>query len=104
MRPGFRASWREAVGDAAEVLQAAEGVLDQVATPVSLPIVTDRAVAVATTGDDRDGSGLTQRAAQAVRVIALVAEQVAHPPSAFEQRGRGQATQQKLSLWREQLG
>lgn len=33
-------------------------------------------------GDDRDGSGLAQRAAQAVRVLAFVAEQVAHPAGA----------------------
>ena len=75
--------------DAAEVFDTAEGVFDQVAVLVSLAVVADGPLAVAPTRDDRCGPDLTQRATQPVGVVAFVAQQVAHPPGARDQGGRG---------------
>lgn len=57
-------------GDALEILETAEGVLNEVTPPISLLIVADRPFAVATAGDDRRGPGFAQRAAQLVGVVA----------------------------------
>jgi len=78
---------------AAQVLEPAEGVLDQVATTVALLVIADDALAVATAWDDGDSAGVTKRAAQPGGIVALVAlcaafasaEQVAHAPGPFEQ-------------------
>lgn len=72
-------------GDTAEVLETAEGVLDQVAATVPVLVVADGAFAVASTGDDRNGSSVAKRAAQQVGIIALVGEQVSHAGCSLEQ-------------------
>ena len=61
-----------ASGDAAEVLEAAEGVRDKVATAIALLIVADRALVVAATGDERSGAYLTGQAAQPVDLVPRV--------------------------------
>jgi len=55
---------------------------------VPLLIVADDALAIAPAGDDGTGAVLTQCFAQAVGVVAFVAEQVAHTARAFQQRRR----------------
>ena len=72
----------------AEVLEAAERVLDQVAAAVAPPVMADGPFAVAAAGNDRSGALCTQRAAERIRVVSLVGDQVAHGPGAFEQGGR----------------
>lgn len=46
-------------GDAAEVFEKAEGVLDQVAATVPVLVVADGAFAIAPPRNDRNGSGVT---------------------------------------------
>ena len=76
-------------GDAAEVLDPAEGILDEVAPAVALLIIVDGALAIAPAGDDRTGAILAQGLAQAVGIVAFVAKQVAHSACTFEQRRCG---------------
>lgn len=75
-----------ACGDAAELLEAAEGVLDEVVSGVALLVIADGAFAVAPAGDDGRGAGIPSQAAQTVGVVAFVAEQVAHAPGPSEER------------------
>ena len=56
---------------------------------VALLVVLDDALAVATAGDDGCCTGVASQDTQAVSVVAFIAEQVAHIPSTFEERGRG---------------
>ena len=76
-------------GNATEILDPAEGIFDEMAAAVTLLIVSDCAFAVAATGNDGAGAKVAQGLAQAVGIVALVAEQVSHTPRAFEQRRRG---------------
>jgi hypothetical protein len=76
------------VSDAAEVFQAAEGILDEVAAAVSLFVVANGSLPVAASRNDGDGARLTERAAQAIGIVAFVAEQVPHATGAFEKGGR----------------
>lgn len=71
-----------------KVLEAAEGVLDQVATLVAFAVIADRALAARSSGDDGHGPGLAQRAPERVSIIAFVAENVASAAHAGEQLGR----------------
>ena len=59
-----------ASGDATEFLEAAEGVLDEVPTAVSIFIIADDALTVATARDDWNGTCIVQRAAQLVGIAA----------------------------------
>lgn len=56
---------------------------------VSLFVVADGSLPVAASRDDRDSASLTEQTAQAVGIVALVAEQLTHATGAFEEGGRG---------------
>lgn len=56
---------------------------------VALLIVADGALSIAPAGDNGAGAVLAQGLAQAVGIIAFVAEEIAHPASTFEQCRRG---------------
>jgi hypothetical protein len=74
-------------GDGAEVLDATEGPLDDVAQPVSLGVVRDGDLARRGAGDDRDGAALSEEAAQMVGVVAFVADQFAWRCDSRDQDG-----------------
>ena len=74
-------------GDATEVLEPAEGVLDQVAIAVSASVVGDLPLARDPAWNDRHGAGLTERAAQAIGVVALVGQDVAGAAGAGQKPG-----------------
>jgi hypothetical protein len=57
--------------DAAEVLEAAEGVLDEVSAAITFLIVADGALAAAPAGDDGNGASVAERAPQPVGIVAL---------------------------------
>lgn len=76
-------------GDAAEVLKPAEGVLDEVTSPVALLVIADGAFAVPPAWNDGNGTRLPQRASQMIGIITFVGAQIAHASGAFEKRGRG---------------
>ena len=76
-------------GDAPEVLEAAEGVLDEVSCAIALLVVADRAFAVAPARNDGCRPGVAERAAQSIGVIALVGQHVAHAPGPLEESGCG---------------
>lgn len=56
------------------------------AAAITLLIVADGAFSVSSAGNDRAGAVFAQGLAEAVGVIALVAEQVSHTTGALEQR------------------
>jgi hypothetical protein len=72
----------------AEALGTADGILDEVTVGIAFPVVADGAFAVAPTWDYRNGASLACQARQLVGVVALVAEQVAYMPGAFEKGQR----------------
>src|SRR4030095_4753407 len=74
-------------GDAAEILEPAEGVLDQVTVPVAAFVVGDRAFARHAPGDDRDGVGPADGSPQSVGVVPLVGEHVAGGACVGEEPG-----------------
>jgi hypothetical protein len=73
-------------GDAAEVLDPAEGVFDAVALPVAGLVVYDLALAVGAAGDDGHSPGLAQGPAQGVSVVSLVGQYVSSSLGAGQQR------------------
>lgn len=73
--------------DMAEVLQAAEGVLNQLRFAISLCVVANGALAVAALGHDGGHACLTERTVQAVGIVAFVTEQVPHASRTFEKGG-----------------
>ena len=64
-------------GDAAEVLEAADGGFDPPTLAVAAPVVADRDGSVAAAGDDRDGAGFAQAGAEPVGVVGAVGDQSA---------------------------
>src|SRR5260370_20724966 len=60
--------------DAAEVLEAAEGVLDEVSAAITFLIVADGALAAAAAGDDGNGASVAERAPQLVGIVAFVGQ------------------------------
>jgi hypothetical protein len=80
-------------GDAAPVLEAAEGPLDQVAAPVGDGVEGVAALAGRVVGDDRQGTTVDQPAAQRIAVIGGVGDAEPGGWQGGEQRrgGRGVA-------------
>jgi hypothetical protein len=72
---------------AAEIFQAAEGVLDEVAAGAALLVVPDGALAVAATKDDRRGADVASQAPQATGIMPLAAEQVDMRPTCSRSTG-----------------
>ncbi len=75
--------------DASEVLEAAEGVLDEVAFTVAVLVEDDGLLAIGPAGDHRLGAVLAEILAQVVGVVALVAEEVFDAGQGFDQRRGG---------------
>ena len=75
-------------GDAAEVFETAERVLNEVAGTLPVLVVADCAFAVSSPRNDGNHSCVTGRAAQPVGIIAFVGEKITHSVSTFEERGR----------------
>lgn len=73
-------------GNAAEVLQATEHGLDPPAVLVAALVKLDRALAVAPSGDHRDGALLTQGSPDAVRIVAPVCDHPLHADSLADQQ------------------
>ena len=73
--------------DAAEVLQAATSVLDEVAAAVSLFVVANGSLRVAASRNDGNGTCLPEGTAQAVGIVAFVTGQVSHATGTFEEGG-----------------
>jgi hypothetical protein len=72
-------------GNAAEILEPTEGVLDQVAVAIAGAVVADRAFAAGASGDHRHGAGLTNGSAQRIGVISLVGQDIAGFAGTLEQ-------------------
>jgi hypothetical protein len=62
--------------DAAEVLEAAEGVLDEVTAAITFLVVADGALAAAPAGDGGNGASVAERAPQLVGIVAFVGPDV----------------------------
>lgn len=73
-------------GNAAEILNSAESVLDEMPATVALLIEADGALAVSSAGKEGTSALLAQNLAQAVGGVAFAAKKVAHTARAFEQR------------------
>jgi len=74
------------VGDAAQVLEAAEHDLDPPAILVSALVILERAFAVASFGYHRDRALLAQGGPDAVRVIATVGDHPLHADGFTDQQ------------------
>ena len=72
-------------GDAAEILEAAEGVFDQMTLLVAGFVVSDFAFAIGPARDHRNGSGFAKAFAQGVGVIAFVGDQISQADGPFDQ-------------------
>ena len=57
--------------DAAEVLEAAEGLLDEVTVAITFPVVADGACGGAN-WDEGNGASVAERAPTLVRIVAFV--------------------------------
>ena len=75
--------------DAAEVLDATEGVFDQVAVSVSPRVIGDGALSVAASRNDGHDRDAAQHLAQRIGVISLVGEDVAGSGQICEQNRCG---------------
>lgn len=76
-------------GDAPEVLEAAEGILDQMAVAVSLFVIGNGPLPVAASRNDRDDRDTAEHLAQRVGIIALVGQDIAGTLEACQQDRRG---------------
>lgn len=63
-----------ACGDPSKVLQAAEGVFDEMAALIAQLVISDVLLAVRATGNDRHDCRLAQMLSQLVGIIALISE------------------------------
>ena len=61
-------------GDAAEVLEAADGGLDPPPLAMAAPVVEAGVGAVAPSGDDRSGAGLAHGLAEAVGIVGALGD------------------------------
>lgn len=82
------AALQVAGSDAAEVLEAAEHGLDPPAIFVASFVILDRALAVASAGDDRDGALFAQGSPDAVGIVATVGDHPLHADGFADQQVR----------------
>ena len=75
--------------DAAEVLEPAEGILDEMALLVAGSVVANGRCPRAAARDDRNRSSFTDRIAQSVGIVALIGNDVACADGALEKRWSG---------------
>lgn len=79
-----------ASGNAAEVFEPTECVLDQMSVAIAVPIMPDRAFAAGAARDHRHGAALTNGSAQGIGVVSLVGQHIAGFAGTLEQfRGDG---------------
>ena len=74
-------------GDAAELLEPLEEILDEMAPPVHLGVVGDRRFAVRFGRDDGQGAAFVQLGAQGVVVERLVGDEGVEIETGYEWRG-----------------
>lgn len=79
-----------ASGNAAEVFEPTECVLDQMSVAIADPIMPDRAFTAGAARDHRHGAALTNGSAQGIGVVSLVGQHIAGFAGTLEQfRGDG---------------